>query len=402
MKRLLMLTPVAERNFVGGLQLALQDLQRELENRGWSVEAPIYRDPHDKLAPSVPPTSKWIAAIQKSATLLKLRRRIPASLRLTISSLLQSPASFQLAARNLQWAEDKLRDPTQYDAVLVCPDCNIRGILSLAIARHPNVAVLSLAALAEELRPTLWSLVRLRRKHPFHYVPAQPAGIQTAIFASRKWREQAIEAGLSPNAAHVIYFGIPIHEVPNRPAPAHRLLWLGRLTPEKGLHILLEALPHLLQKSPNVTLTAVAAQGEPTYRQLITQTVQSKNLDKVVTILPPVPREKLQELYTSHDALFFYSINEEPVALALMEAFAAKLPVAANHANSDLIEDKVTCLTYNPNDPQDIAQTLQKLLTNPQLTANLTQTARTRIEQNYTLPAMATAFDSLLQKPNPA
>jgi glycosyltransferase involved in cell wall biosynthesis len=397
--RLLLLTPVVDSSFIGGLQLALDDLRRQLELRGWQVDAPIYRAHGDAISPSVAPMRPWAAALQKSQLLLRLRAAIPASLRLTLSSLLQTRASFEAAAQNLRWAEQRLADPNAYDAVLVCVDTNVRGILALALALHPNVTVLSLAELAGELRPALWNLVRLRTRHPYHYRPARPDQIERAIFASDRWRRDALAAGLPAQAAHTVYFGIPIPPCPLRPqnGNASRILWAGRLTPEKGFHLLLDALPELLAQRPGVTVTAVAAQGEPQYRALIETQIAARGLANAVTLLPPVPRDKLPELYASHDVLFFYSINPEPVSLLLMDAYAHCLPAVAHAApGSPLVHEEQTCLTYHTNQPHSLAAALSRLLDDATLRARLAANARRVVEEKFSLAACAKDFHSIL------
>lgn len=402
MKRLLLLAPVVERGFVGGLQFALMDLRRELERLGWEVEAPLRRDEEAALEASVRPAAPRVARLQRHPALLRLRARVPAGARLTASSLVDGRGEADAAARNLAWAEERLRAAERYDAVLVCLDTNVRGMLALALARHPRVTVLSLAALAEELQPVGWGLVRrLRARHPFHYLPAKAARIRCAIFASERWREDAVRAGLPAEVAHTVYFGIPVGPRPVRERAGRRLLWVGRLAPEKGLHLLLAAMPRLRERLPGVTLTAVAAQGEGTYRELIGRLVARAGLGDVVTLHPPVAREELPAIYAAHDALFFHSINPEPVALVLLEAYANGLPVVANRASTDLVEDGVTCATYDPGDEASIARAFERLLTDGALRAGLADRARARVEARYSRAAMGAAYDRLLRAPRP-
>jgi glycogen(starch) synthase len=206
-----------------------------------------------------------------------------------------------------------------------------------------------------------------------------------------------VRAGLAAEAAHTVYFGIPVGARPERARAGRRLLWVGRLTPEKGLHLLLATLPRLRERMPEVTLTAVAAQGEGTYRALIERLIAEGGLGEAVTLRGPVPREELPALYASHDALFFYSINAEPVALVLMEAYANGLPVAANRAATDLVEDGVTCVTYEAGVGESIVEAVERVLADEALRARLADQARARVEERYSLAAMGTAYDRLLR-----
>jgi len=393
-KRLLLLGPVPDRSAVGGLPQALANVANELRRLGWRVDAPVFAAP----APTIVAAPGPIAALQRSRWFLRARQAIPGGLRRTLSALLWSAEVRQGMAENLRWAEEQLAQPDRYDVVLVCPDVNVPGIVALALHLHPHVAVLSLFALAEELRPHLWSLLRRPALHPFYFRPARAGQIRCAIFASERWRQQAIAAGLAPAVAHTIYFGIPVGPLPPRPSPpGHRLLWVGRLTPEKGLHHLLHALPELRRDFPGLTLTAVAGEGESAYRRHIEAIIEAQGLADLVHLHLPVPREALPALYASHDALFFHSVFAEPVALVLMEAYAHGIPVVANHVEgSELVRDGETCRTCQPANPSSVAAAFRRLLQDTAATAGLSSRARALVDAKYSLPAMGEAYDRLL------
>lgn len=394
MKKLLLLGPIAQSGTIGGLSLALDDLVTELRRQGWQVDSTDIVAP----APTVVDAPRLIGVLQRSPWFLRARLALPAGLRYSLSALFWSAEVREGMAKNLRWAEEQLAKPGRYDIVLVCPDVNVPGILALALDRHPRVAVLSLFALPQELRPCFWSLLRRPKIHPFLFRPALANQIRCAIFASEAWRRKTIATGLSPAVAHTIYFGIPVGPIPPRPhSSGHRLLWIGRLTPEKGLHHLLEALPVLRRGFPDLQLTAVAGHGEAAYRRYIESLIESLELTSLVRLLPPVPREDLPALYNSHDAFFFYSVFEEPVALVLMEAYAHGIPVIANHVEgAELVEDAQTCLTCQPADPHSVADAFCRLFDDAAATAQIAAHARRLVETKYSLVAMGEAYDRLL------
>jgi len=396
LKRLLFLSPVFDASHVGGLSLALSNLKQELEARGWRVESP-----GSDLRSAVPAPA-ILTRVQRNPWLVRMRERVPEGLRRTISALFWSKATREDAAKYLRWAEEQLAEPSVFDAVLVCIDGNIPGVAALAASRDPRTVVLSLQSLAGELEPWFWSIARLRKVHRWFFRPVSEKDIGCAVFASDGWRVDAIRAGLSPNAAHTIYFGIPIPDrMPDRlTPPGHRLLWVGRLAPEKGLHLLLEALPAVRDRFPDVSLTAIAAQGDGPYRQLIEARIESLGLHSAVKICPPVRREKLAEFYATHDLLYFYSIFREPVALVLMEAFAHRIPVIANRAEcSDLVQDNVTCRTYDTGSAQSIAAAISATWASSESRGKYLVGARQLVEKSYSSAAMGDAYDRLLSAP---
>lgn len=399
MKRLLLLGPVVDRSYVGGLQLALMNLGQELQSRGWEVEGSLYRKENDGDLASTE-THTALGALQGSRWLIRVREVVPAGLRQTISALFWPQAAYDAAAQNLRRVAELLRDETRYDAVLVCPDSNTPGMLALALTLHPRVVVISLTALAEELQPRLWSLVRRKAVHPFFYRPAKAEQIGCAVFASDLWRKQAVREGLAEAAAHTIYFGIPLGSArPRHEGNGQRLLWVGRLAPEKGLHLLIAALPSLQKRFPNLTLTAVAGQGEAAYRVQIEQMIAARGLEGIVRLLPPVAREDLSDIYANHDLLFFHSSYGEPVALVLMEAYAVGLPVVANAVmNSELVCHGENCLTYDRNERGSIVAAVGRLLSDDELRQGLAGKGRALVEAKYSLIAMGDAYDRLIRR----
>jgi glycosyltransferase involved in cell wall biosynthesis len=349
-----------------------------------------------------------LSIFQRSPTLLRLRQRIPVETRQSLSALFWPTPLLQNASRNLDWLTEKLKIPSRYDVILVCPDFNVPGVLALAAELHPRLVVVSLAGLAGELKSKSWSWIRdvvkwrLKGKaHPFLFQPIFVSKIQRAIFASQYWQAQALRAGLPEPVTRVIYFGVPVHPALPRSLQVHqRLLWVGRLAPEKGLHVLLAALPRLLDQFPKLTLTAIAGQGETEYRQSILDLITRLNLSKVVNLHPPVERMALRQIYAEHDALFFYSVFAEPVALVLMEAYLTGIPVVANRSthNSDLIQDKRTCLCYQPGDEASLATAIATLLTDDTLRTQLSYTAQRLVHDKYSLAAMGEAYDNLLRQ----
>jgi glycosyltransferase involved in cell wall biosynthesis len=225
--------------------------------------------------------------------------------------------------------------------------------------------------------------------------------VQQAIFASTHWQAQAVRAGLPTASARTIYYGVPLPPPVPRPDKAgRRILWVGRLSPEKGLHVLLRALPALRRRLPDVTVTAIAAQGSPSYRRLIARLIGELDLGAVVSVRPPIPREGLADAYAAHDVLFFHSVYEEPVALVLMEACAAGLPVAASATAPDgrLVRTGETCLTYDPSRPETAAQALHTLLTDAPLRERLASTAQRLVRTDFSLEAMGRSYDAALRE----
>ena len=389
------------------MQIVLEQVADQLKHHGWQVNAPIYST---ACATSLRPTpySTRLSWFQRWPIFLRLRQMIPAGTRQSISSMFMPLSFLKDASHNLRWVEQQLTAREKYDVIVICPDYNVPGMLSLAISRHPRVVVISLNGLTEELTSGYLTIlkglavVRLRgRVHPFLFRRVKPSQIELAVFASRHWQDDAIRAGLPVGAARTIYFGTQIPPATPRTSEVRgKLLWVGRLAPEKGLHVLLGALPTIAQRFPEVSLTAVAGQGEPDYRTLIKEMIRQSGLESRVTLCPPVEHGSLQSLYSKHDLLFFYSVYSEPVALVLMGAYAAGLPVVASKPGCDskLVQDNVTCICYEPGSIESLANAITRVLTDPELRRRNSQRARHLLSNNFSLEDMGNAYDVLLRQ----
>lgn len=177
--------------------------------------------------------------------------------------------------------------------------------------------------------------------------------------------------------------GLPRHKLrvkPNfvdfaAPDPVARrtgLLFVGRLSPEKGIELLSRALrltPHtrlrVIGSGPSESILA----GHATVERLGSQP-------------QPVVREAMEHA----SMLVLPSIWYENFPRTLVEAFANGLPVIASRigALADLVEHGVTGLLFDPQDPGDLAACMEWATTHPTEVTALGKAARARYEALYT------------------
>ncbi len=399
----------------GGLSIALDDLADQLRIRGWEVDVPVYstaavgEKPDSALKLRATNFSNKLAVLSRWTWAAQLGQMLPVQIRYLVEILFMPRSFWENASTNLYRVEQLLEDSGRYDVVLLSSTViDAPGLMSLATRRHPRVMLIGLDVLAMELRAWWWSWLRvpvrwrLRRSgHPFLLQRVSPDAIELAVFANRQWYEEAIEAGLAKEKAHIIYFSVPLSKpLPRSSTGRNRLLWVGRLSREKGLHLLLDALPAIRQILGELTLTIIAAQGSAGYRDNILGTIRRNCLDGIVTLRPPVERAALQTAYAEHDLLFFYSPFADPVALVLMEAFAAGLPVVASaaHPHARLVQDRKTCLCYQPGDCRSLVSAVVTMLTDVPLQTQLVRHAQGLVQNEFSPARMGQSYDSLLRR----
>jgi glycosyltransferase involved in cell wall biosynthesis len=154
-------------------------------------------------------------------------------------------------------------------------------------------------------------------------------------------------------------------------------LYVGRLSVEKGLDILLAAWEHL--KSP-IPLKIVG--DGPLAQQVIEAT---KRLSKVEW-LGRKPMAEVYQLMGEAMFLIFPSKWYETFGRVAVEAFAKGTPVIASNigAIAELVDRERTGLLFCSSDPVDLAGKVEQILTQPQQLAWMRRESRAEFETKYT------------------
>ncbi|ULH17591.1 glycosyltransferase (plasmid) [Deinococcus sp. KNUC1210] len=154
-------------------------------------------------------------------------------------------------------------------------------------------------------------------------------------------------------------------------------LFVGRLTPEKGILTLLDAWRTL---GATVPLT-IAGDGP------LAQEVERRAGELPgVTYLGRQPRDHIQELMREARLLVFPSEWYEGFPMTLIEAFAAGLPVVASRLGSmaSIIEHGVSGRHFQPGDAADLVRQVEWLLQHPQALDAMRLEVRRRYLEQYT------------------
>jgi glycosyltransferase involved in cell wall biosynthesis len=177
------------------------------------------------------------------------------------------------------------------------------------------------------------------------------------------------------------------------PVDPPRLLCIGRLVPQKGFDIALDALALLAADHPSVTLS-VAGEG-PEAASLRAQAVALGVADRV-EFLGSVDRVALDELVARSTAVLMPSRFEGLPLVAIETAWAGR-PVVATKAPGmqDAVIDGVTGLLVDGDDATALADGVARLLSDPAAIQALGIGARAVAERDYSMPACVSAYEDV-------
>ena len=138
-----------------------------------------------------------------------------------------------------------------------------------------------------------------------------------------------------------------------------RLLHVGRLHPDKGIHDAVRALTLLPEEA---TLT-FAGSWDRREEDSLGELVRSLALERRVTLLGQLSHEDVAALYRRSDALLFPVIWEEPWGLVPIEAMASGCPVVATGrgGSGEYLRDGENCLLAPASDPSSLAAAVRRL-----------------------------------------
>jgi glycogen(starch) synthase len=173
--------------------------------------------------------------------------------------------------------------------------------------------------------------------------------------------------------------------------PTLRLLYAGRLSPDKGVHTAIEGLGHFLQTpSPEPVTLSVVGSGSPDYETSLKRRVDELGISHAVRFYGQVPREEMPDILAKHDVLLFTSVWPEPLARMTQEAMACGLVVIGTETGGtpEILQDGENGLTYEAGNVGMLSEKIAQVARDPDLRKCLAQAARQAVEERFTIDRM--------------
>jgi alpha-maltose-1-phosphate synthase len=191
--------------------------------------------------------------------------------------------------------------------------------------------------------------------------------------------------------SRVIYGGVDPERFCPTTEQRRGVLFVGRITPHKGIDRLIRALPH------SVPLTIAGTSGhdwrepERSYPNLLRQLATDD-----VTFLEAVSENALPELYRRAQVFVLPSVHRtvygrtveisELLGLSVLEAMASGTPVIASRLGglSEVVRDGETGYLVTPGDVEELRDRMGELIGDPRLAHRMGDAGRDLVRERFT------------------
>jgi glycosyltransferase involved in cell wall biosynthesis len=192
------------------------------------------------------------------------------------------------------------------------------------------------------------------------------------------------------------YYGIKFKDPPIVPNPIDAsvfnpkthynneniVLYTGRLEFRKGVHILIRAIPGVLEEVPQAKFIFIG--DDCGMKSYLLKKANELRIQDCVEFIGQVPREKLADYY-QHSSVCVVPSLWENHPYAILEAMASGIPVIASRVGGipEIISDQINGILVSPGSFLELTKAIIKVLTNRQLQMNLGREALKFIEIEY-------------------
>lgn len=224
-----------------------------------------------------------------------------------------------------------------------------------------------------------------------------------------------------PEAAYkceTLYNGVDVSQFSAAPYNAEKpkkkktLICVGRITPEKGLHIVIDAFNTLANSYPDLELCLIG-QERITPAEFLIELSDDPRVRSLKAFYPGSYKKRIMESlapalssrvslsgHVSHseivskyyDAMIFINASfYESFGIPVAEAMACGLPVIAARAGGvpEIVENELSGLLVEPGDADALAAAVTKLLENSTLRDSLAQAGRERVRERFNWDSIA-------------
>ena len=213
------------------------------------------------------------------------------------------------------------------------------------------------------------------------------------ITVSEKDRQMLLDSGLPENAIELIYntIDLDVSSIPGNenwlreqfdlPHQAIVSTGIGRLVPQKGFDILIEAFTKIASQVPDLYCLII---GEGEDKEKLSEQIRRAGLETRIRLIGYHDRPKAMSILKSSD-IFVMPSRYEGTPIALLEAAALGRPILAACAGGipELVTHEQHAYLVSTHDPEVLAQGFVKLALDREYAQRLGQNAQQRVRERF-------------------
>ncbi|MDX1977937.1 MAG: glycosyltransferase family 4 protein [Pseudanabaenaceae cyanobacterium bins.68] len=165
--------------------------------------------------------------------------------------------------------------------------------------------------------------------------------------------------------------------------------YVGRITYEKGIFVLLNAAPQILAATQDQVKFVIIGSGD-SYTNLLKQQAWDLGISHQVIFTGFMSDQDLGKFQLIADCAVFPSLYE-PFGIVALEGFAANVPVVVSNTGGlpEVVIDQVTGVVVRVNDAAALAQGILQVLEDVDYAQKLVQAANIDLKQRFSWQAIA-------------
>lgn len=202
---------------------------------------------------------------------------------------------------------------------------------------------------------------------------------------------------------HVVHCGIDMEKfksVSRNPQPG-RMVCVARLERKKGIDAAIAACAKLKEENVDFLFQII---GNGSERKNLEKQICRLELEGHVPLLGTIANDQLVRFF-SEACLFFMPCVKaqngqmDGIPVAMMEAMACEVPVVSTRISGipELVQHNISGLLVDKKDPDELANAVRTLLSNPDKIRRFGSAARLQIEQNFNINKTAAQLRQLIQ-----
>jgi glycosyltransferase involved in cell wall biosynthesis len=230
---------------------------------------------------------------------------------------------------------------------------------------------------------------------------AQQSTVVTVV--SLAMMEVLQELGVDKDRVRILPMGVDLRnrfKPPARRRETGVILFVGRLVEKKGLLYLIEALPSILKKYPDIILRVV---GDGQEKKKIERRLIELGLGGNVEFLGAVPNDDLPDFYGSSDVIVFPSViardgDREGFGLVLVEALGCECAAVVTDlpAMRNIVRNDISALVVPQKDTIALAEKVCCLLGDENLRHSLGKQGRAHVLKMFDWEIITRQYTDLI------